>query len=219
MFPNGEEFLTPDVQSFTMEGKGVTIDVAICWILSHQVDTKDVVRLPNRVKGRKPAGKAQAKRARRRVPAQSVLAAVFTVLFPPAGVLLTWRSRWQPLTKYAMTAVAVAVMAVAVLVLPPTDAQTPGGIELVGVDPEAEIYGPALPTAMVTGYTASSTSSVFAQDTEDEIVYVYAADDGECYHLYDCKFAYASSRRLTVYEAHYLGYTPCGLCNPPAYEG
>lgn len=202
-----------------MEGKGVTIDVAICWILSHQVDMKDVVRLPNRVKGRKPAGKHPAKRARRRVPAQSVLAAVFTVLFPPAGVLLTWRSRWQPLTKYAMTAVAVAVMIVAVLVLPPTDARTPGGIELVGVDPEAEIYGPALPTAMVTGYTASSTSSVFAQDMEDEIVYVYAADDGECYHLYDCKFAYASSRRLTVYEAHYLGYTPCGLCNPPAYEG
>ena len=65
------------------------------------------MRLPNRVKGRKPAGKHPAKRARRRVPAQSVLAAVFTVLFPPAGVLLTWRSRWQPLTKYAMTAVAV----------------------------------------------------------------------------------------------------------------
>ena len=41
-----------------------------------------------------------------------------------------------------------------------------------------------------------------------------AGSDSECYHLYDCKFAYASSRRLTVYEAHYLGYTPCGLCNP-----
>lgn len=174
------------------------------------------MELPSRNTGRRPAKKP---RARRRMPWRSVLAAVFTVLFPPAGILLTWRCRWQPLTKYAMTVAAVAIMAAAVLALPSTDGRVPGGVELVGADPEAEIYGPELPTAMVSGYTSASTASVFASATEDETLYVYAADDGDCYHLYDCKFAFASSRKLTVYEAHYLGYTPCGLCNPPVYEG
>ena len=50
-------------------------------------------------------------------------------------------------------------------------------------------------------------------------LYVYASEGQERYHLYKCEFAYASAKRLTLYEAYYLGYKPCGICNPPSYTG
>ena len=46
----------------------------------------------------------------------------------------------------------------------------------------------------------------------------YAADGAECYHEYKCKFAFASSQRLTTYEAYYLGFKPCNRCKPPIYD-
>ena len=30
--------------------------------------------------------------------------------------------------------------------------------------------------------------------------------------------AFDSSQRLTVYEAYYLGFEPCGRCKPPIYD-
>lgn len=189
-------------------------------VMSHRVAThrmKDVISLPNREKGRKTAKRAAFRR--RRIPARNLVAAALTVLCPPVGVLLLWRnSTWSRPVQFALTGFAVALLA-GILFFPAPDSRLPGGIELVGPDPEAQIYGPELPTAMVTGYTAASTASVFADSTEDDTVYVYASDGGECYHLYSCRYAYASSQRLTVYEAHYLGYAPCELCNPPLYEG
>lgn len=97
-----------------------------------------------------------------------------------------------------------------------------GGIELYGDDPEAEVYGPQLPETIVGGYTAPSIQSVvLPEETEGEgdTLYVYASEGQERYHLYKCKFAYASAKRLTLYEAYYLGYKPCGICNPPSYTG
>ena len=101
--------------------------------------------------------------------------------------------------------------------IPSADSRVSGGIELVGRERDVEVYGPALPTAMVTGYTATSTDSVFSAAEEDETEYVYAAKEAKCYHRSTCKFAYASSQKLTPYEAYYLGYKPCGRCNPPTY--
>lgn len=139
------------------------------------------------------------------------------VALPPVGVVLVWRRGWRTQTKAALTAVAAAVLTVAVLLLPSADSRVSGGVELVGRERTVEVYGPALPTAMVTGYTSSSTDSVFADTQEEEIEYVYAAKEAKCYHRSTCKFAYASSQKLTPYEAYYLGYTPCGRCNPPTY--
>lgn len=67
---------------------------------------------------------------------------------------------------------------------------------------------------------AGDTVSAIIYDKEDNPgnVTVYAAEDAECYHLGDCKFAFASSKRLTAYEAYYLRYRPCGRCNPPVYD-
>ena len=149
---------------------------------------------------------------------RNLLAVLFLILLPPVGVVMLWRTRWSGTVKYCLTGVAVVALAIGVALIPSADNKVNGGIEMVGVDKDVEVYGPALPTAMVTGYTVSlTTDSIFADDVETDIHYVYAAKNGSCYHEYECKFAYASSQKLTVYEAYHLGYTPCGRCNPPAY--
>lgn len=177
-------------------------------ILSFFVVTKDVMGLRNHGRGRG---------VKRRGRLRNLPAAVFVVLFPPLGIWLTWRSTWSGMVKCCMTGAAVAVLLVAVALLPSAGGTPDGGIKLVGADPAVDVYGPELPTAMVTGYTAASTGSVLASVEDDDVEYVYAASGAECYHTYECKFAYASSLKLTLYEAYYLGYKPCGRCNPPAY--
>ena len=139
----------------------------------------------------------------------------------PVGLPKLWSPRctWHKGVKLGITAAWVAVL-IAVLVLPtPASRRASGGVRLVGSNPEVEVYGPELPAFIVPGYTRDQTDSVLAEDNSQEIHYVYAADGAKCYHEYDCKFAFASSQRLTVYEAYYLGFTPCGRCKPPVYEG
>ena len=80
------------------------------------------------------------------------------------------------------------------------------------------VYGPALPALIVQGYTRENTGSIIVDQVANDVHYVYAADGAECYHEYKCKFAFASSQRLTVYEAYYLGFRPCGRCKPPIYD-
>lgn len=140
------------------------------------------------------------------------------VLLPPVGIVIVWRRHWSNAVRIGLTAATLAILALAFVLLPSGENRIAGGVELVGIEREVEVYGPSLPTAMVTGYTSSlSTGSVFVETEETDTVYVYAAKGADCYHLYDCKFAYASSQKLTVYEAYYLGYKPCGRCNPPIY--
>ena len=141
------------------------------------------------------------------------------LLIPPVGLTLMWsrRCRWHPAVKAGITAVMVAVL-VAVFVFPTPRVASNGGVELVTSRPEVEVYGPDLPNFIVPGYTNDQTVSVIVPAVENEVHYVYAADGAECYHEYKCKFAYASSQRLTVYEAYYLGFRPCGRCKPPIYD-
>ena len=172
-------------------------------------EMKDVRGLQNRKTGRKNRNKRDLR---------NLLAVLFLILLPPVGVVMLWRTRWSGTVKYCLTGAVVAVLAIAVALLPSAENKVVGGIEMVGTDRDVEVYGPGLPTAMVTGYTISlATDSIFAEEVETDTHYVYAAKTGSCYHEYECKFAYASSQKLTVYEAHYLGYEPCGRCNPPEY--
>ena len=154
-----------------------------------------------------------------RAAMRNALTALSVVLLPPLGIVLTWRSRWSSMAKYCMTGLAVAVMAIAVALLPSADSRVNGGIEIVGRNMDVDIYGPELPTAMVTGYAVYGQQSVLAPDaTANNVTLYYAASDAECYHEYECKFAFASSQKLTLYEAYCLGYKPCGLCQPPEYK-
>lgn len=154
---------------------------------------------------------------KRRENTRKVMSVIASVLFPPLGILLVWRCRWSNAAKYCLTGLAVACFALVVALLPSADSRVNGGIELVGRKPEAEIYGPDLPTATVTGYVAPINESVFINDDDGETIYVYATTDGQYYHLSECKFAYASAQKMTPYQAHFLGYLPCSLCGSPAY--
>lgn len=128
------------------------------------------------------------------------------------------RSGVRAYVGFALAAAALT----AVLVLPSPWPGKQGGIVLCGDDPTAEIYGPTLPETIVEGYTAPVVQSVVLEDSDSAAEespedFYYASDDETVYHRYTCSKAYASSHKLTLYEAYYLGYTPCSICNPPVY--
>ncbi|MGN0803382.1 MAG: hypothetical protein ACI4MF_12375 [Candidatus Faecivicinus sp.] len=164
------------------------------------------------MQSRKPA-----RNRRRRVGFRRILSVMMSILIPPLGIFLVWRTRWSNSARYCLTGLAVICMVLIVALLPSPDARVNGGIELVGREPSAEIYGPELPTATVTGYVAPVSQSVFAQDEDQSVEYVYAMINGTYYHTSECRYAYESAQKLTVYEAYYLGYKRCTECVPPEY--
>ena len=141
------------------------------------------------------------------------------LLVPPVGLSRMWRHSctWHPAVK-ACISVAMAAVLVAVLIAPTATPPKGGGVQLVTNRPEVEVYGPDLPSFIVPGYTSEQTDSIIVPAVENDVHYVYAADGAKCYHEYKCKFAYASSQRLTVFEAYYLGFAPCNRCKPPIYD-
>ena len=160
------------------------------------------------------------KPARRRPVRRENLKAALWLWCPPVGLAMMWRRActWPRGVKAGITALmAAALVAVFALPTPRIDA-TAGGVELVSSNPEVEVYGPELPNFIVPGYTNEQTDSILVTAEQSDVHYVYAADGADCYHEYRCKFAYASSQRLTVYEAYYLGFRPCGRCKPPIYD-
>jgi len=154
---------------------------------------------------------------KRRSDFRRAVSVIASVLIPPLGIYLVWRAHWSNSARYCLTGLAVACFALMVALLPSADSRVNGGVELVGRKPEAEIYGPDLPTATVTGYVAPVSRSVFIQEDDEEGSYVYATSEGTCYHLSTCEFAFASAQKMTPYEAYFLGYLICPKCNPPAY--
>ncbi len=165
-------------------------------------------RAPRREKSARPAARDR----------RSLKTALW-LLVPPVGLTMMWRPgcRWPVAVKSAISVLMAAALA-AVFIIPAPDAPETGGVELVTSRPEVEIYGPDLPSFIVKGYTNDQTESIIVPAVENDVHYVYAADGAKCYHEYKCKFAFASSQRLTVYEAYYLGFSPCGRCKPPLYD-
>ncbi|MBR0368483.1 MAG: hypothetical protein IJH86_08870 [Clostridia bacterium] len=165
------------------------------------------------------AGKKRApKKARRPVNSENLKTALWLWCFP-VGLSKMWRKActWPRGVKIGITAAMAAVL-LAIFVIPtPTADRYTTGIQMVADKPEVEVYGPALPALIVQGYTRENTGSIIVDQVANDVHYVYAADGAECYHEYECKFAFASSQRLTVYEAYHLGFKPCGRCNPPVY--
>ena len=130
----------------------------------------------------------------------------------------TVRKKLSPTAKSALFLGVMAVALIGVLLAPSPDDNKVGGVELFGAEPEVEVYGPELPESTVGSYPVPVVESVVLPDstaTVEEVTYVYASDDQDCYHLSTCKFAFASGHRFTVYEAQLMGYKPCGRCDPP----
>ena len=144
------------------------------------------------------------------------------LVFFPAGITRMWRSgcRWPKAVKYAVSGFYMAAALTAATAMVLSNQPAKGGVELCGAENAVEIYGPELPEGFVAGYTKTTGNSGVMSEVveEDNTTYVYAAEDAKCYHTWKCKFAYASSKRITPYEAYYLGYKPCGLCHPPVYD-
>jgi len=116
----------------------------------------------------------------------------------------------------------ISMVALAAVIIAPSPYEKPqGGIVLYGDEKEVEVYGPKLPETIIGGYTQPTIQSVVlpAETEEDEILYVYASANQKNYHMPTCSFAYASGSQLTLYEAHFLGYTPGRCCDAPAYTG
>ena len=167
------------------------------------------------------ANKPEKRAPKPRVPLREneSLKTALWLLVPPVGLTRMWRRSctWHPAVK-ACISVAMAAVLVAVLIAPTTKPSSNGGVQLVTNRPEVEVYGPDLPSFIVPGYTSEQTDSIIVPAVENDVHYVYAADGAKCYHEYKCKFAYASSQRLTVFEAYYLGFQPCNRCKPPIYD-
>lgn len=156
---------------------------------------------------------------RKRSNARRIMSVIGCILLPPVGIFMVWRTRWSTNARYCLTGLAVACLVLMVALLPSPDARVIGGVELVGRKKVAEIYGPDLPTAMVTGYIAPVGESVFVQEDEEEMTYVMAVPGDKFYHQSGCRKAYATAQKMTLYETYFLEYSPCTICKPPIYQG
>ena len=186
-----------------------------CGKLSILVETqKDVLNLQKREPVRR--------RARRRRMSYNARTRLWLILCYPLGLTHMWRSRcsWKLGTKYAISSIALVVLAAVILAPAPKNVHR-GSIELYGEDPEVEVYGPVLPENYVTRSTGGTAQSVIVrnEDIVDDTFYVYASRNGKGYHLKSCEYYYDGSQKLTVYEAYYMGYKACSSCNPPIYTG
>lgn len=154
---------------------------------------------------------------KKRINTRRIMSVILSILLPPVGIFMVWRTRWSNNARYCLTGLAVASMVLIIALLPSPDARVNGGVEMIGRR-KADIYGPDLPTAMVTGYIAPVGESVFAKDEDDGTVYVYAIPGEHDYHNSDCRKANVYAQKMTLYETFYLGYVPCKLCRPPVYQ-
>lgn len=171
----------------------------------------------------KPAANRKKRAARPKKPINryNLLTALCLVVFFPIGLMRMWlgKCNWNKAIKYGVSGLCAA-LSLAIIFAPSPYHRSRGGIEIVAEDPEVEIYGPAAPHTMINGYTSAKQESVVIDSVaaSSNNVTVFAAEGAKCYHLGDCKFAFASAKRLTVYEAYFLHYKPCGACEPPVYD-
>lgn len=145
------------------------------------------------------------------------------ILFPPYGLYRMWSASctWNKWIKIAVS--VLIALAIAAVIIYPMPKNASSRLTVKTTD-ETEAFGPPLPEYydMNVYYKPGDASdNLLAETTERDVIYVYASGEkgSTYYHRSDCKYAYASSKRLTLYEAYMLGYrTPCNLCNPPVYD-
>jgi len=177
--------------------------------------------LQRRTQKRSGAVNAARVRGRRRSGYNS-RTLLWLLLCFPVGLSRMWRASctWKHGVKYAISSLPVIAL-IAVMLYPSPSIAGKGGVTLYGDDPSAEVYGPKIPQYYVLSDNNADTPSVIVP--EDQLVdtryFVYANSKGQNYHNTSCQYYSDAAKKLTVYEAFYYGYTPCRICNPPAYTG
>ena len=142
----------------------------------------------------------------------------------PYGLYLMWqpRCRWNIAVKSAVS-VLCACLVLGILFAPVPERADGTRTNIIDTEPNARLFGPDMPEGydMHEYVVAEGGLDLIAPEYVDDTVYVYvSAEEGSTYyHTKMCKYAYATSPRVSLYEAHTLGYvTPCGICNPPLYD-
>lgn len=139
----------------------------------------------------------------------------------PVGLYLLWRreNRIPLIARALITACIAAVMVSAVVIGMPDDPYERGGIEIVRVTPNAEVYGPEIPEAVqgAAEYAnAYSAESIILLPTATPVpIYVYCNDNGKHYHLESCHYVKENTPKVTLTQALTAGFTPCSECKPP----
>lgn len=155
-------------------------------------------------------------RIRKGVSARVVFLRIATFgLYYLFGDECRWSRRTKGIIFSAVVAAAVAMTGWSLSFTP-----VRGGVELANREREVEIYGPKVPAESM-GYSRTITDSGIISnkvEEEDDTIYVYALEKQTNYHDYQCKYAYASAKRMTVYEAYYQDFKPCRICNPPIFN-
>lgn len=143
----------------------------------------------------------------------------------PAGLMMMWsdRCRWSRGLKSAISA-GLCLLVVAVVLpqtLPPERAR--GGVEIVSLDPVAEVQGPRQQARDEGAYDlyvpsyVQPTSLVIQPTPTPEPVYVYCNDGGKNYHTQKCRYVKKTSARVTLTQAQEAGFTACTKCGAPEY--
>ena len=140
----------------------------------------------------------------------------------PVGLTRMWRWRcsWSVGVK-ALVSAPVVLALLAVLLYPEPKVSNLGSVSLYGDSKSAEVYGPAVPMGYVLPAETIAPGSFIVPEEQlvDTRSFVYASNNGKCYHLQSCDYASSASKKLTVYEAYHLGYLPCDLCGSKPYTG
>lgn len=169
--------------------------------------------------GRRSGAVTRSGRRDRSAVLKDILLVLCCLVLPPLGFFLVWRCDWNVRYKYAAFAGMALLVAALIIWTPWPSAEVDSGITMVAREPEMEIYGPELPEDVVEGYEPRVGESALSEDqaTPKPSEYVYENIGSDFYHTYTCRYTYDSARKLTPYEAYYLGYKPCSACNPPIY--
>lgn len=136
---------------------------------------------------------------------------------------MMWSNRchWSRALKSAVSA-GVCLVLIAVILpqtMPPD--QMRGGVQIVSLEPAADIQGPVQQESDEDTYEPNISSyvqptSLIAEPTPTpEPVYVFCNDGGHYYHVKGCRYVKKTSARVTLTQALNAGFSRCTKCNAP----
>ena len=132
------------------------------------------------------------------------------------GLCIMWskRCKWPRVVKAAVTLIfALLIICIALPQLQPPD-RPEGGIKLVGVKRQADVFGPEA-VGNVLGrdvYNVTADSTVIAEGSAIDRIMVFCNPDGKYYHAKTCRYVSAKTGLMTLRVAMDTGYVKCQDC-------